>query len=126
MGIKVKIRNLAGNPILEIHGKVSSGDAIKISKKLEGYAGKPCQKVIVDLSTIDYIDSHWLGVFVYSWKLLKESNKELVFIIPPGFIRDLFKNSNLDRTFTIVNSLSDVASLLTSVATPEADLSGQA
>lgn len=111
MGIKVKVRNLNGTPILEIHGKVSSGAAIKISQKLESYAGKPCRKIFVDLSHIDYIDSHWLGVFVYSWKLLKEHNQTLAFIIPPGFIRDLFKTSNLDRTFVIIDSVAEIPGL---------------
>ncbi|MBD3420149.1 MAG: anti-sigma factor antagonist [Chitinivibrionales bacterium] len=109
MGMKLKIRKHNDNPVIEVHGKVSSEDAIKISKKLEGFAKRKHTAVVIDLSAIDYIDSHWLGVFVYSWKLLKERDTDLVFAIPSGFIRDLFRNSNLDRTFTIVNSLDELA-----------------
>jgi anti-anti-sigma factor len=62
-------------------------------------------RAIIDLTTIEFLDSRWLGAFIYSWKLLKEKNKELIFCIPPGFILDLFINANLNRTFTIVDTI---------------------
>jgi anti-anti-sigma factor len=106
MGIKIKHRKMNEFHLLEVSGKVASEDAIKISRTIEGIKDKPGDKVVVDLSGINYLDSHWMGVFVYSWKLLRENNKELIFVIPPGFILDLFRNSNLDRTFRIVESLA--------------------
>lgn len=106
MGVRVKIRRYNDMPVLEVHGKVNSEDAIKLSHKLESLAKKRFPRVAVDLSRIDYIDSHWLGVFVYIWKIYKENGKDLSFVIPPGFILDLFKNSNLDRAFRIVDSIS--------------------
>jgi len=109
MGVKVKIRRYNDMPVLEVHGKVNSEDAIKLSRKLESLAKKKFPRVAVDLSRIDYIDSHWLGVFVYIWKIYKENGKDLSFVIPPGFILDLFKNSNLDRAFRIVDSISGLA-----------------
>lgn len=108
MGMKIRIRKTAHAIILEIKGKVESADAIKINKKLEDFSKGPIKRVIIDLSAIEFLDSRWLGAFVYSWKLFKEKNKELIFCIPPGYIRDLFINANLDRTFTIVDSIGQV------------------
>jgi anti-anti-sigma factor len=108
MGMKIRIQKTAHATILEIKGKVESADAIKINKKLEDFGNGPVQRVIIDLSAIQFLDSRWLGTFVYSWKLFQEKNKGLIFCIPPGDIRDLFINANLDRTFTIIDSIGQV------------------
>ncbi|MBD3346776.1 MAG: anti-sigma factor antagonist [Chitinivibrionales bacterium] len=108
MAIKIKAKKHKDIPVLEITGKISSEDAIKISKRLENMAKKPFQQLVIDLSSINYLDSHWLGVFVYSWRLFQENNKELIFCIPPGFVLDLFTNSNLDRSFKIIHSLDSI------------------
>jgi len=105
MAIKIHSKKHEGVPLLEIHGKISGGDAIKLSKKLEALVKKKGDYVLVDLSFINFLDSHWLGVLVYCWKLFNEYNKKLVFVIPPGYIRELFESANLDRTFTIIDSL---------------------
>ncbi len=116
MGIKIKIRKERDITILEISGKISSEDAIQISKKLEGFVSKKPVAVVVDLSGIAYLDSHWLGVFVYSWKMLHEVGTNLVFLIPEGFILELFRNANLDRTFNIIDSIEKLPGLLAPAA----------
>lgn len=105
MGMKIRIKKAPAAVILEIKGKVESSDAIKINRKLEEFSKGGVSRVVVDLSGIAFLDSRWLGAFIYSWKLFKEKNKKLVFCIPPGFIRDLFINANLDRTFTIFDTM---------------------
>lgn len=109
MGFKIKKNAYKSIPVLELHGRVSAGDTIKVSQKLEAYSKKSLDKVIVDLSKIDFIDSSWLGAFVYSWKIFNELNKELIFLIPPGNILDIFTYANLHMTFTIVDSLDKLA-----------------
>jgi anti-anti-sigma factor len=111
MGMKIRIQKTGNAIILEIKGKVESSDAIKINKKLDDFSKGPAERVIIDLTTIEFLDSRWLGAFIYSWKLLKEKNKELIFCIPPGFILDLFINANLDRTFTIVDTIEQAVNM---------------
>ena len=105
MGFKIKKIMLNGIPIIELYGKVSGGDTLKVSRKLEGLAKKKFDRVVVDLSKIDFIDSSWLGIFIYSWKLFNEYNKQLIFFIPPGIIFEIFKSARLDTTFHIIDSL---------------------
>ena len=111
MGMKINIQKTASATILAIKGKVESADAIKINKKIEDLSKGPIPRVIIDLSAINFLDSRWLGAFVYSWKLLKEKNKELIFCIPSGFILDLFVQANLDRTFTIVGTVEQAVNM---------------
>ncbi len=108
MGCKIKKKMVDDIPILELHGNVTGGDAIKVSKKLEAFVKKKNDKVVVDLSFIDFIDSSWLGSFVYSWKLYCEYDKKLIFLIPEGKILEIFRMSNLDKTFDIIDSLEHI------------------
>ena len=108
MGFKIKKIMHNGIPVLELYGKVSGGDTLKISRKLETLAKKKFDRVVVDLSKIDFIDSSWLGIFIYSWKLFNEYNKQLIFYIPPGVILEIFKNARLDTTFHIIGSLDNL------------------
>lgn len=104
MGMKIRISKSPEAVVLEIKGKVESADAIKINRKLEEFSKGAVKRVVIDLTSIEFLDSRWLGAFIYSWKLFKEKDKELVFCIPQGFILDLFINANLDRTFTIFDT----------------------
>ena len=108
MGFKLKKVMHKGVPVLELHGRVSGGDTLKVSQKLEALSKKKFDRVVVDLSRIDFIDSSWLGIFIYSWKLFNEYKKQLIFFIPPGVILDIFRNARLDTTFTIIDSLDNL------------------
>jgi len=70
------------------------------------HASNAC--VVVDLSETTFIDSHGLGVFVYSWRLLETEQRSLVFVKPQGFIMTMFQSTNLDRVFKIVDSIEDL------------------
>jgi len=108
LGFKIKKRMFNGIPVIELHGRVSGGDTLKVSRKLEALSKKAFHMVVVDLSRIDFIDSSWLGVFIYSWRLYSDHNKQLLFLIPPGHILDIFKSANLDTTYTIIDSLENI------------------
>jgi len=108
MAVRIKTRKIDDIPVLAVTGNVESEDALKISRKLEALSRKPASHVAVDLSAIRSIDSHWFGVFVYTWKLYREKGKSLLFVIPPGFVRRLFHDANLDKAFTIVSSVEEL------------------
>lgn len=109
MSIKIKQVKHKEIPILEITGSLSGGDAIKISKKLEGMVKKVDSKIALDLTKIEYLDSTWLGIFIYCMGVYKNVGKEIVFIIPDGFVMDLFKNSNISSISTIFKTRDDLA-----------------
>lgn len=108
MGVKIKQVKHNDIPVLEITGKLSGGDAIKISKKLEAMVGKVDSKVALDLTEIQYLDSTWLGTFIYCMGLYKDNDKEIVFIIPDGFVMELFYNSNISSIATIYKTREEL------------------
>lgn len=108
MGFKIKITKHNDVPIFELHGKLHGGDAIKLSKKLEGFVKKPFRRVVLDLSRIEFIDSSWLGALIYCLKLYKDNDKEILFYIATDFIKEIFKTSNIYLIATVIESLDEL------------------
>ena len=48
MGFKIKKNTFENIPVLELHSRVSAGDTIKVSQKLEALSKKSVDKVVVD------------------------------------------------------------------------------
>ena len=104
MSIKIRTRKVKTIPVLEISGDITGENVGKITSKLESLFKGDSHKVAIDLSNTSFIDSHGLGAFVYMWRLLEEQNRELVFLNPQGFIRNMFAGTNLDKIFKIAES----------------------
>lgn len=107
MSIKIKTHREDDAFIVSVSGEIVGAEASKMSQKLESAAREPVSKVVLDLSEASFIDSHGMGVFIYIWKVLTSQKKELLFKIPEGFIRDMFIRTNLDKVFTIVDSVEE-------------------
>lgn len=108
MGIKIKQRKHNEVPIFEIHGRLSGSDTITLSRKLEAFVNKPFNRIVIDLSRINFLDSSWLGVLIYCLQLYRDNNKEILFLITSGFIKDIFKTSNLYTIATVIESLDEL------------------
>lgn len=107
MGMKLRERKFGLSVVVQVTGKIESSDAIKISKHLESLGKKKIARAVLDMSKVNFLDSHWLGVLVYCWKVFREQNKELVFVVPPGYVRNLFVDICLDRTFRIFDTVEE-------------------
>ena len=103
MSFKMHVKKNASGPVLEIIGELSSKQVGKIAERLEQMRKSGAKTIAVDLSKTTFIDSHGLGVFVYSWRLLENEGRDMVFINPQGFIRNMFQNTNLDKVFKIAD-----------------------
>ena len=103
MNFKLRLRKAGTTPILMIFGDVTGGNVGKITVKLESMLKASSEKVAIDLSKTTFIDSHGLGVFVFFFRRLSDENRQLIFLKPSEFIKDLFSGSNLDKIFTILD-----------------------
>lgn len=93
---------------MKISGELVAREVNILSKKFESLGKGKCNTVVVDLSETNYIDSHGLGVFVYAWKMFEQKNKELIFLNPQGFIRDMFMGTNLNQILRVVDNLEEL------------------
>ena len=105
MSLKIKVRKHNDIPVVQVIGDAVARDVVKISKKLDSYLKTEDPLIAVDLSETYVIDSYGLGVFVFSWKQFASQKRQLVFISPQGYVRNLFDGTNLTKIITIVDSV---------------------
>ena len=108
MSLKIKIKNVNNIPVVTLIGQVVGTDVNTLSKKLETLAKSDHAVVVIDLNDANYIDSHGLGVFVYTLKTMEANNKRLVFLNPQGLIRDIFYETNLNKVLPVINNLEEL------------------
>jgi anti-anti-sigma factor len=71
---------------------------------LEGHlANKGVQEVRFDLSDVQAMDSHWLGIFVRALRHIRMAGAKLVMEKPQPDVRRLFNIVELDRVLDIAN-----------------------
>lgn len=108
MSLKIKIKKHNDIPVVQIIGQAVGQDVAKISKKLEPYLTSSELKIAIDLTETTAIDSYGLGVFVFSWKQFSLQNRQLIFVNPQGFVRDLFEDTNLDKVLITSESIESL------------------
>jgi anti-anti-sigma factor len=100
----------AENPILELEGKIVDVDVKKFQHKLDQlYKNKEVHRIVLDVSKVDFIDSHGLGVVVYFHTLMQKDRRQLVILNANpdrnAYLNKLFEVTNLDKVLEITCSL---------------------
>lgn len=112
MSLDIKLKKINGVPVLELVGRAIDVDVAKFSKKLESLYEKGAQKIVVDLSRTNFIDSHGLGIIVYYNTMLEKEKKELVVLNSNqdsgGYVHRLFELTNLDKVLRVVTSQEEI------------------
>jgi anti-sigma B factor antagonist len=105
MSLKIKVKKHNAIPVFQIEGEAVGQDVADISKKVEPYLKSEEPLIAIDLSGTSIIDSYGLGVLVFLWKQFGSQNRQLVFVNPQDFLRNLFEGTNLAKVFKIVESV---------------------
>lgn len=69
-------------------------------------------KIIVDLSECDYIDSTFLGALIYSYRRIKERNGILVLIIGHTQLSKSFIYDEISKMFRVFRTLEEAVNEL--------------
>lgn len=70
-------------------------------------------KVIVDLTSCDYVDSTFLGALVFSYRKMKEKNGTISLVISTNFLSKSFIYSEITSIFKVYYSLKEAIESLT-------------
>ncbi len=108
MNCKVHIRRIKDIPVLKIFGDIKKEHLNKITSKLNLLKKSNSQVVIVDLSNTGFIDSYGLGVFLHIWHEFAQDKRDMVFLKPQGFIKELLAETSLSKVFRIIESEEDI------------------
>ena len=79
---------------------------------MENLFKKNCEKIIIDVSDTEFIDSHGVGIIVYYHTLMRKSNRDLVLLNtdpnPVSYMTRLFEMTNLNKVLNVVSRLDDI------------------
>jgi anti-anti-sigma factor len=95
-------------PILVLSGDAVGQEVSKVAEKINDLVETGITTIAIDCSELNSVDSHGLGMFIFSWKLMDSQKRRLLFMNPSEFVKTLFESSNLDKVFTIVGSVEDL------------------
>ena len=105
MSSRIRIAKHNKIPVVKLSGEFMSQRTPELSKRLQGLIDDEHDIIAIDMSEADYLDSYCLGVFVYSWKLMHEAGREIVFVNPSEFVTDLLSETKLSFMIRVVPTL---------------------
>jgi anti-sigma B factor antagonist len=94
--------------VVELRGEVDLASAPQFRRSLHDLIDQGHNRIAMDLSDLEFMDSTGLGVLIGCLKRLKEAEGALVLAGVRPSVARVFEVTGLDRIFTIRNSLADV------------------
>lgn len=93
-----------------LDARIDAAVAIQFKDRMRALAATPSSRVVLDLSTVDFLDSSGLGAVVATMKLLGPDRPlELVALTPT--VSKVFRLTRMDTVFTIHDSLASTPGL---------------
>ncbi len=107
--LEMLLRDSSANPVLELEGRIIDVDVKKFQRKLDQlYGKKKTPTIILDVSRVNFIDSHGLGTIVYYHTLMQKEGRELIILNENtnenSYLNRLFDLTNLNKVLTIVTA----------------------
>jgi anti-anti-sigma factor len=108
MGLKITTTKHENTPVVKLVGRMIGVDDRKFQKKMESLHKKN-DRIVVDISDTDFIDSHGVGIIVYYHTLMQKANKQLVLLNqnpnPVAYMTRLLEMTNLNKVLNVVTAL---------------------
>jgi anti-sigma B factor antagonist len=102
----VEKRRIEGMTLLRLEGVIKLGESAEfLSQTLERSLAEESGHVLIDFSSINYIDSTGIGELVGYLGRFREIGRKLILINPSDRIRKLLHVARLDELFTTYDSL---------------------
>ena len=82
-----------------------------------------CKKIIIDLSSCDYIDSTFFGAIVFAYRILKREGCSVVLVISQSFISKSFIYQEISSVFKVYLSMAEAFEALNeNIESPDKDV----
>jgi anti-sigma B factor antagonist len=108
MAIKFDKREEKDKLIISIHGEIDAYHSGEVKKFLKDAINETkLQKIVLDMSEVNYIDSAGLGSLVALYKDARMAEKELVLASLKQTVMRIFEMTRLDRVFKIVQTVEE-------------------
>jgi anti-anti-sigma factor len=103
MSFDVKITEIDDIWRVSLSGHLDTTTSSDLEKSLQEILAKPASKILIDFSTLDYISSSGLRVFLIAAKQVKKSGGKLVLCKMQEFIKNVFAISGFLQILEVVD-----------------------
>lgn len=109
MSLKTKIEEIAEKQVvITLEGSMTLGATLNVlDAKLQNLVTNGVNRVVFDLTDVDFIDSGGLGLLMLARGLLNKSGSMLRLCSPQARVRALLKMTKTDTLLKIDDSLED-------------------
>ncbi|MCX6283693.1 MAG: STAS domain-containing protein [Bacteroidetes bacterium] len=97
--------------VFEIEGRIDGLTSSTLDKLFEQAADDGNHKLIADFSSVSYISSAGLRVFIHAQKKLRPVGGEVILLSMQEAALDVFRVSGLQNLFRIINSLDELGDM---------------
>lgn len=95
--------------VLAVHGDLDLATAPKLRQQVVSEVASGRNRLIIDLSDVDFLDSVGLGILVGALKRVRTRDGDLELVCPERRLRRVFTITDLDRVFTLHQTLAEAA-----------------
>ena len=111
MKIQIK-KSEAGVDLVELDGELDFHSSPEVRSELGKLVERQAPKVMVDLKSVNYIDSSGLATFVELFQKMKRYSGTLVLFNLNQGVRSVFEIAKLDTIFKLAASQKDALTLI--------------
>ncbi len=109
----IKMSKYGEIPVIKLSGRIIAVESRKFKRKMESlFLKKSVDRIIVDISETEFLDSYGLGVIVYYHTCMQKAGRELILLNknpnPNAYITRLFDLTRLVNVFKVVTYLQDI------------------
>ncbi len=101
MNLNITSRPVGQAHIIDLKGEIDVYTAPQFRQEVLSLLDQGSRYIVVNLSSVDYLDSTGLGVLIGGLKRLKEQGGSLILICPNAKITRIFEITGLDKIFAM-------------------------
>lgn len=108
MSLELSVYHSGSTSILRVAGSVTEVEVYRFSRVLRNLVNEMHPRIGIDISEIDYMESHALGIMVSNFSAMQNQGRELVLINtnknPDNYMSHLLGMTHLDRMIKIIQT----------------------
>jgi anti-sigma B factor antagonist len=107
--VELGLRSLAG---VAVRGEIEIATAPQLTAALDDAIRRSSGPFIVDLTTVDFLDSSGISCLVRARALLGREDRTLGLVCPPGSVRRVLEIAGIDEIVALYASREELARAL--------------
>jgi len=107
MDIGIDITQQGGTTVVTVSGEVDLQTALRLAAALEEARATAGASIVVDLSTVDFLDSSGLGVLVTAHRETESAGRQLRLVRPRPAVGKVLTITRMSEVIDSFDSLAD-------------------